>query len=62
MNDNENTLLTLAEVRSRLKIGISTLYWLRKRNEIKTVNIGGAIRVKASELDRYIANAEEKTK
>ena len=51
----ERVLLTTAEAASRLSIGRSKLYELVGGGQIVTVRIGRAVRVPASEVERYAA-------
>lgn len=50
----KDTLLTHEEAMSVLKITRHTLYWMRKRGEIKGVKVGKYLRFKSAEIERLI--------
>lgn len=50
----EARLLKIKEVADLLGLSVSFTYLLSKRNELPTVRIGNAIRVRVDDLERYI--------
>jgi len=53
-NDSATTLLKVPEAAQRLRVCERTLFGLTKRNEIRCVRIGRAVRYDPRDLDRYI--------
>lgn len=51
---NQDQLLTLAQVASRLQVSMSTVYRLVDRGELKTIRIGRSYRVRPDDLAAYI--------
>ena len=52
MNDR---LLTASEVADQLRVSTMTIYRLIRRGELPAVRVGRNYRVRASELERYLA-------
>lgn len=48
-------LYTVKEVQEILKVGRSFAYKLVQTGEIKTVRVGRCLRVRATDLEKYIA-------
>ncbi len=48
-------LYTVKEVQEILKVGRSFAYKLVQKGEIKTVRVGRCLRVRATDLEEYIA-------
>ena len=47
-------LVTINEVCERLGISRTTVYQMRKRGDLKAVNIGGAVRFRKEDVDALI--------
>jgi excisionase family DNA binding protein len=50
-----STLLTAAEVADQLRVSTMTIYRLIRRGELPAVRIGRNYRVRAEDLDAYLA-------
>lgn len=50
------TLLTAAEVAEQLRVSTMTIYRLIRRGELPAVRVGRNYRVRASDLDSYLAS------
>jgi len=53
---NDERLLKLPEVSTRLALSRTAIYRLMARGELQPVRIGGALRFPASAVDRLIEN------
>ena len=51
-SDILNTVYTVKEVASILKLSVRTLYTLIEKGDIKTVRIGNSVRITSDELKR----------
>ena len=51
-SDTLNTVYTVKEVASILKLSVRTLYTLIEKGDIKTVRIGNSVRITNEELKR----------
>lgn len=49
------TLLTAAEVADQLRVSTMTIYRLIRRGELPAVRVGRNYRVRAADLDAYLA-------
>lgn len=49
------TLLTAAEVADQLRVSTMTIYRLIRRGELPAVRVGRNYRVRATDLERYLA-------
>ncbi len=49
-------LLTAGEVADQLRVSTMTIYRLIRRGELPAVRVGRNYRVRASDLDRYLAD------
>lgn len=49
------TLLTAAEVADQLRVSTMTIYRLIRRGELPAVRVGRTYRVRATDLDAYLA-------
>lgn len=54
----QEKLLTPTEVQQQLRISKSTLYRLIRSGQLPYVRIGDAYRIRASELEEYLANSK----
>lgn len=50
-----STLLTAAEVADQLRVSTMTIYRLIRRGELPAVRVGRNYRVRAEDLDAYLA-------
>jgi excisionase family DNA binding protein len=51
-------LLTIRQVQKTLKLSRSMVYLLIKRGELRAIHIGKAVRVKQSEIRRFVQTRE----
>jgi excisionase family DNA binding protein len=51
----DDTLLTAAEVADRLRVSTMTIYRLIRRGELPAVRVGRNYRVRARDLEAYLA-------
>ncbi len=51
----DHTLLTAAEVADQLRVSTMTVYRLIRRGELPAVRVGRNYRVRATDLDAYLA-------
>jgi len=54
-DDVDSPLLTVPEVVERLRVSRSKVYDLMSRGELLSVRVHGCRRVRAEDLDRYVA-------
>ena len=52
-------LLTAQEVADRLKVHINTVYNYINAGKLKVIKMEGLIRVRTSELERFLGNTQE---
>ena len=55
--EENNNLLTVAEVASRLRVKPDYVYRLERRGDIPSVRIGRKIRFRSSDIDKYLKRA-----
>jgi len=58
MNTNDDTLLTLKEVRELCRVCRTTLWKWENERGLRTVNIGGVKRVRRGQLDEFLKRHE----
>ncbi|MTV24437.1 helix-turn-helix domain-containing protein [Nitriliruptoraceae bacterium ZYF776] len=56
MASNGDRLLTAAEVADQLRVSTMTIYRLIRRGELAAVRVGRNYRVRAGDLERYLAD------
>src|SRR5262245_51650588 len=53
----DHLLLRVSEAAERLSISRSTLYLLLAQGQVRSINIGRAVRIPACELERFVRRA-----
>jgi excisionase family DNA binding protein len=61
LSDQEPLLLRIDDAAQRLSISRATMYRLIQRGEMPIVRIGSAVRVRAIELDLWVAGIRANT-
>ncbi len=59
LSNTSGRLFKISEAAEMLSISRSLLYELVRAGRVKTVHIGSAVRVRATELERFVAELTE---